>query len=173
MKIYISLPITGQGIEAVEASVIFAKAVIKKKGHEPVSPLDQDTTQDYATLMGNDIRELLQCDAVLFLDGWKESKGCRLENTAATIYGKERFYSLDKIPETTVLWHQLGKEEDDLSQVWHDAKEEVDWHDAAPGVFVQYVNGAFAVFFSVFPTMDERHPKIARWAYIKDLLPHG
>lgn len=113
MKIYISLPIIGQDIEAVEASIIFAKAVIGKKGHEPVSPLDQDTTQDYATLMGNDIRELLQCDAVLFLDGWKESKGCRLENTAATIYGKERFYSLDKIPEAIELWHQLGKEEDD------------------------------------------------------------
>lgn len=90
----------------------FQKAVIGKKGHKPVSPLDQDTTQDYATLMGNDIRELLQCDAVLFLDGWKESKGCRLENTAATIYGKERFYSLDKIPEAVELWHQLGKEED-------------------------------------------------------------
>lgn len=113
MKIYISLPITGQDIEAVEASIIFAKAVIEKKGYTPVSPLDQDTTQDYATLMGNDIRELLQCDAVLFLDRWRENKGCRLENTAATIYGKERFYSLDKIPETTELWHQLGKEEDD------------------------------------------------------------
>lgn len=69
--------------------------------------------------------------------------------------------------------HNLTAEYADLSQVWHDAEEEVDWHDAAPGVFVQYVNGAFAVFFSVFPTMDERHPKIARWAYIKDLLPHG
>lgn len=101
MKIYISLPITGQDIEAVEARIIFAKAVIRKKGHEPVSPLDQDTTQDYSVLMGNDIQKLLQCDAVLFLDGWENSRGCRLENAAAKIYNKQIFY-----------W----------SQVWHDGK---------------------------------------------------
>lgn len=69
--------------------------------------------------------------------------------------------------------HDLTAEYTDLSQVWHDAKEEVDWYNAAPGVFVQYANGDFAVFFSAFSTMDERHPKIARWAYIKDLLPNG
>lgn len=87
-KIYISIPITGQDIEAVEARIIFAEAVIKKKGHEPVSPLNQDTTQDYSVLMGNDIQKLLQCDAVLFLNGWEKSRGCRLEYAAATIYGK-------------------------------------------------------------------------------------
>lgn len=103
MKIYISLPITGKDIEEVEASIIFAKAIIEKKGHTPVSPLDQDTTQDYATLMGNDIRALLLCDSVVFLDGWEESKGCRLEYFAATIYEKKRFLKIDDIPESTEL----------------------------------------------------------------------
>lgn len=107
MKIYISLPISGHDIETVESRVLFAKSIIEKKGHEPVSPLDQDTSQDYPTLMGNDIRKLLQCDGVLFLSGWEKSKGCRLENTAATIYDKERFYGLEKLPEN----HQLRKGE--------------------------------------------------------------
>lgn len=98
MRIYISLPITGKDIEAVEASVIFANAVIKKKGHEPVSPLDQDLSADYAALMGNDVRELLRCDAAVFLDGWEESRGCRLEHAAAEIYGKDIFRGLDAIP---------------------------------------------------------------------------
>ena len=40
MKVYISLPITGHDIEEVESSCIFAKSVLKKKGHTPVSPLD-------------------------------------------------------------------------------------------------------------------------------------
>lgn len=102
MKIYISLPITGHDIEEVEASCIYAKAVLEKKGHTPVSPLDvsDNPDADYAEHMGNDIEALLECDAVLFMENWRTSKGCRLENAAAEIYDKHVFYSLDRIPKT-------------------------------------------------------------------------
>lgn len=104
MKIYISLPITGHDIEKVEASCIYASGVIQAKGHTPVSPLDVSPDPDatYAEHMGNDIEALLCCDAVLFLDGWRTSKGCRLENAAAEIYDKQAFYSLDRIPNTDI-----------------------------------------------------------------------
>ena len=46
MKVYISLPITGHDIEEVEARCIFAKSVLKKKGHTPVSPLDVSDNPD-------------------------------------------------------------------------------------------------------------------------------
>ena len=94
MKVYISLPITGRDIEQVEASCIFASAVLEKKGHTPVSPLDVSDNPDasYAEHMGNDITALLECDAVLFLDGWTASRGCNLEMEAAKIYGKEIIY---------------------------------------------------------------------------------
>lgn len=97
MKIYISLPITGRDIEQVEASLIFTSAVIEKKGHTPVSPLDisPDSDATYAEHMGNDIRALLECDAALFLEGWQHSKGCRLEFSAAEIYGKEILFDED------------------------------------------------------------------------------
>ncbi|HIT83299.1 MAG TPA: DUF4406 domain-containing protein [Candidatus Avibacteroides faecavium] len=100
MKVYISLPITGHGIEEVEATCIHASGVIQAKGHTPVSPLDisPDPDATYARHMGNDIEALLQCDAVLFMPGWRESKGCRLENAAAEIYDKQIFYSIDRIP---------------------------------------------------------------------------
>lgn len=100
MKVYISLPITGHDIEEVEASCIYAKAVLEKKGHTPVSPLDvsDNPDADYAEHMGNDIEALLECDAVLFMENWRISKGCRLENAAAEIYDKQVFYSLDRIP---------------------------------------------------------------------------
>ena len=96
MKVYISLPITGHDIEEVEASCIFAKAVLKKKGHTPVSPLDVSDNPDasYAEHMGRDISALLDCDAVVFLDGWEESKGCALEHAAAKIYNKLITYEL-------------------------------------------------------------------------------
>lgn len=74
MKVYISLPITGHDIEEVEARCIFAKAVLEKKGHTPVSPLDVSPEPDasYPEHMGRDIA------ALLFLEGWRESKGWRL-----------------------------------------------------------------------------------------------
>ena len=70
MKIYISIPITGQDIEQVEARLIFAKAVLERKGHTPVSPLDVSDNPDasYAEHMGRDISALLdagmRCRAV-------------------------------------------------------------------------------------------------------------
>ena len=104
MKIYISLPITGHDIEEVEASCIYASGVIQAKGHTPVSPLDisPDPDADYAEHMGNDIEALLNCDAVIFMENWRTSKGCRLENAAAEIYDKQVFYSLDRIPNTDI-----------------------------------------------------------------------
>ena len=91
MKIYISLPITGHDIEEVEARCIFAKSVLKKKGHTPVSPLDVSDNPDapYHEHIGRDIAALLTCDAALFLDGWNKSNGCLLEYFAAIIYGKK------------------------------------------------------------------------------------
>lgn len=111
MKIYISLPITGHDIEDVEASCIYASGVIQAKGHTPVSPLDvSPDPADYAEHMGNDIKALLGCDAVLFMDGWRTSKGCRLENAAAKIYDKQAFYSLDRIPNADDLFETLKRE---------------------------------------------------------------
>ena len=107
MRIYISLPITGMDFDKVCRCVNLAKDAIRKKGHEPVSPIDQDTTQDYATLMGNDIREILCCDAALFLDGWRKSRGCCLEHAAARIYEKGVIYGIEGIPENPALWHVL------------------------------------------------------------------
>ena len=96
MKVYISLPITGPDIEEVEARCIFAKSVLKKKGHTPVSPLDIDHSDPdfYEAVIGTDITALLCCDAVVFLDGWQESKGCALEHAAAKIYNKLITYEL-------------------------------------------------------------------------------
>ena len=99
MKIYISLPITGHDIEEVEASCIYASGVIQAKGHTPVSPLDvsPDPAATYAQHMGNDIAALLECDAVVLLDGWQLSNGCQLELVAAHIYQLRCYYSLEQI----------------------------------------------------------------------------
>ena len=99
MKVYISLPITGHDIEQVEERIDRAKKVLREMGHDPVSPLDpevnNDHTKPYNVLLGNDISALLTCDAVLLLDGWTASRGCRLEMEAAQIYGKKIYFEYD------------------------------------------------------------------------------
>lgn len=98
MKIYISLPITGNDIKKVEERCNAAKEKIKSKGHDAISPLDLcngDYSKPYSYYIGIDLQSLLECDAVLFLDGYQNSKGCTLELAAAHIYGKKRFFEDD------------------------------------------------------------------------------
>lgn len=97
MRIYISLPITGRDIDDVGEEAARAEEAIRRAGHTPVSPLalEHRDPEDYPAVMGTDITALLCCDAVMFLPGWKDSRGCRLEHAAARIYGKHIWYGKD------------------------------------------------------------------------------
>lgn len=114
MKIYISLPISGIAFEQVDASTTFATGVLEKKGHTAINPLDVcgavGDELDYAACMGRDIEALLRCDAIVLLDGWKQSRGCKLEREAAKIYGLKVFEGLDKVPESNTLLYIFAKE---------------------------------------------------------------
>ncbi len=103
-KVYISLPITGHDFDEVEARCLFTSAMLEKFGFEPVSPLNvsDDPEASYEEHIGNDITALLQCDAVLFLEGWKESIGCNLEHEAARIYGKTMLFSIEEIKKYSI-----------------------------------------------------------------------
>lgn len=90
-KVYISVPITGHNIKAVNARIDTAKKRIERCRCIPISPLEISTNIDarYSEHMGRDIEVLLECDSVMFLRGWHKSRGCRLEFEAAKIYDKE------------------------------------------------------------------------------------
>lgn len=97
-KVYISLPISGYDIEAVKDRAGRAAKYLQDKGYEPITPFDvsPDNEATYAAHMGKDIHALLECDAVFFLYGWWNSKGCQLERMAAMIYGKEMMHDVSK-----------------------------------------------------------------------------
>lgn len=92
-KVYISLPISGHNLDDVRKRIQEASELLRAKGHIPVSPLEvqTDLNAPYSELMGNDIKALLECDAIILLDGWENSKGCRLEKYAASLYHKPVF----------------------------------------------------------------------------------
>ena len=104
MKVYVSLPISGQPIEKRMAYAEQVKRELEcsyrcgwgysKFGDKLniITPFDVNENEDkdsYARKMGNDIEALLECDAIYLCEGWQNSKGCMAEFEVARIYGKE------------------------------------------------------------------------------------
>ena len=104
IKIYISLPITGQEDTVMErfltaktqVEYVFATAGTKGYNLEIIPPLDiekigtpeQDNSKPLSYWVGEDIKLLMECDAVYFCKGNGKSKGCQLEHKCATLYEK-------------------------------------------------------------------------------------
>ena len=53
---------------------------------DDMSSVPQD---EYPKYMGEDIKKVLECDAILMCDGWEHSKGCQLEHRAAELFDIE------------------------------------------------------------------------------------
>lgn len=90
LKLYVSIPISGYQLDAVQREAATYKELWQGKGYEVVTPFDlsPESNKPYSYHMGRDIEGLLECDAVYFAPGWTESKGCNLEYAAAKIYEK-------------------------------------------------------------------------------------
>ena len=103
MKIYISLPISGQPTKSRMAYAEQVKNELTKAfwrrerafDNESelniVTPFDvcPEPNKPYSYYMGKDIEALLECDAIYLCEGWQNSKGCMAEFEVARIYGKE------------------------------------------------------------------------------------
>ncbi len=87
MKIYLAGPMTGYEQLNYPA---FAGAAehLRAIGHEVVSPAELNPIEtEYADAMRNDIRALLDCEAIATLPGYEKSKGATLEFHIATVLG--------------------------------------------------------------------------------------
>lgn len=104
MKVYLSLPISGQPTKERMAYANQVKDKLMKEFCQDddffknlfemkiITPFDVNENEDkdsYARKMGNDIEALLECDVICMCEGWQNSKGCMAEFEVARIYGKE------------------------------------------------------------------------------------
>ena len=95
LRIYISIPVTGQERKAMEKADLI-KARLSREGHTPVNPLNiyaghNPTYEDHICY---DLRAMLGCDAILFCKGWENSCGCNIEHDVAMrfkAYGRKDF----------------------------------------------------------------------------------
>lgn len=96
MRIYVAGPMTGHphlNFPAFHAEAARLRAL----GYEVVNPaeINTDPTADWLACMRNDIKHLVDCDAIAMLEGWQSSRGARLEYTIALILGHALFRAVD------------------------------------------------------------------------------
>ena len=79
MKIYISGAISHNSNALQDFN--FAEHYLMSLGHEVVNPMKlvHDHDKSWENYMRTDIRELMLCDAVYVLVGWRKSRGAKIE----------------------------------------------------------------------------------------------
>lgn len=76
-------------------------ARLRALGYEVINPAEINAGHgaDWLACMRNDIKHLVDCDAIAMLEGWQTSRGARLEYTIALILGHELFRAVDIVEE--------------------------------------------------------------------------
>lgn len=95
MRIYISIPITGEDEKVQRNKAERLKTALSLLGYEVVNPFDiipEKENPDWFDHMGADLREISKCDRVYFCDGWQNSKGCKLEMQYVVSMGIEPIF---------------------------------------------------------------------------------
>jgi hypothetical protein len=87
IRVYISGPITNMpGLN--RAAFRSAAAYLRGMGYEAVNPFDVcKNPATWKDAMRADIAELVRCDVIALLPGWKDSRGARLEKHIADEVG--------------------------------------------------------------------------------------
>ena len=93
MKIFISQPMrnkTQDQIESERSKIMdFARAEYGDDVREIASYLGPNAKFDPLECLGLSIQMMNKADVVIFVPGWEEARGCRIERLCAEMYGKE------------------------------------------------------------------------------------
>lgn len=98
MKIYISGRITGLNKQIATERFEAREKIIRDLGHEPVNPMKIPAWVEHPTWIDNlkkDITELVKCDAIYMIVGFKDSKGATLEHKIACELNLKIIYEKD------------------------------------------------------------------------------
>lgn len=88
-RVYISLPISGYDIDERRDTALRMEVKLRGLGYDVFSPLGTQwesgkTTNEYMRI---DLKELLDCDAIILMKGWNRSAGCHTELNNAIAIG--------------------------------------------------------------------------------------
>ena len=89
MKIMISQPMRGKTNEQIRKEREELIEELKRQGHEVIDTvLDITECKSPIYYLSKSIELLDKADAVVFMKGWQEARGCRIEHEVALEYGK-------------------------------------------------------------------------------------
>ena len=91
MRVMISQPMAGLTREEIERNRAEAVRWLEAEGHEVVDSIVTDeppaNSNQALFCLGKSFQIMATCDAVLFLEGWEQARGCRMEHAACEAYG--------------------------------------------------------------------------------------
>ena len=89
MKIMISQPMRGKTEEQIRSEREELVRQLEKQGHEVIDTvLDLSEGKTTVHYLAKSIELLAEVDAVVFMKGWENARGCRIEYSVASEYGK-------------------------------------------------------------------------------------
>lgn len=89
MKIMISQPMRGKTEEQIRNEREELVRQLEKQGHEVIDTvLDLSEGKTPVHYLAKSIELLAEVDAVVFMKGWENARGCRIEYSVASEYGK-------------------------------------------------------------------------------------
>ncbi len=92
MKIMISQPMNGKSEEQIRKERAELVKELESEGHEVINSIFEDEVPEgydaRIYYLSKSIRALAKADAVVFMQGWENARGCRIENQVALAYGK-------------------------------------------------------------------------------------
>ena len=93
MKVMISQPMKGKTNEEIKKERESIVKKLEKEGHEVINTIIDDFIEgegnDYAIrCLAKSIEFIASVDCVVFMKGWNEARGCRIEHQVAVDYGK-------------------------------------------------------------------------------------
>lgn len=95
MKIMISQPMKGKTNEQIRTERAELVKELTEQGHEVVDTVFDDFPNGQATplhYLAKSIEFLANVDGVVFMKGWQNARGCRIEEICAREYGKFIMY---------------------------------------------------------------------------------
>lgn len=93
MKIMISQPMNGKTREQIEAERMELRMKFEAEGHTVIDTIFADSPEEAQNkpvwYFSKAIEAMSTVDAVYFMEGWEEARGCKLEHQIAEAYGVE------------------------------------------------------------------------------------
>lgn len=95
MKIMISQPMRDKTNEQIRAERADLVKRFEEEGLEVIDTVFEEAPADEDMaiyMLSQSIRYIGKVDALYFMKGWENARGCRIEHEVAVAYGKKVFY---------------------------------------------------------------------------------